>query len=523
MSSGGALARAGLTLTGAFLIARILGWLRVIVIGTTFGLSRDLDAFFAAFPIPNLIYEVVAAGALASAVIPILASLRATGETDRAWRIASTILTLMLVLVAALGALAGLAAPLIVPVIAPGFSPGQQALTVELTRVMLIGPVFLALGSVATSVLNASGRFAASAMAPIAYNLALIAAPLLFAGTLGIHSLAFGVVAGSILHFAVQVLPMRLAGYRFVGRVELGDPLAREALALMVPRAVGLTAGQLTFVVATAVASGLGPGAVAAFSIAFSVFQIPLGVIGIPMGIVAMPTLAAHLARGGVDRYVDLLTRALRLLLWVVMPLTLLGIVVRQEVAALLFQYGRIDAAAVALVAAPLGVLLLGLASESAVNVLARAYYAARNTLIPVLAALVAVVVNCVLMVMLGPPFGLPGMSLAIVVGSWIELLLLLAILRRRVGGFAVGGIAQVGVTALAAGLVAAVAGWAALAATAGVVGPTPTAGGYLAELLAVAVAGGLVFLGASAALRIPELPTMIRLMRDAVRRPART
>jgi len=107
-------------------------------------------------------------------------------------------------------------------------------------------------------------------------------------------------------------------------------------------------------------------------------------------------------------------------------------------------------------------------------------------------------------------------------VGSWIELVLLLAILRRRVRGFAVGGLARVGLAALAAGVVAAAAGWAVLAALAGVVGPAPTAGGYLVELLAATVAGGLVYLVASAALRIPELPTMIRLMRDAVRRPAR-
>lgn len=126
MSSGGALARAGLTLTGAFLVARILGWLRVIVIGTTFGLTRDLDAFYAAFPIPNLIYEIVAAGAIASAVIPILAGLRATGEIDRAWRVASTMLNLMLVLVAALAALAALAAPLLVPLIAPASTPRSR-------------------------------------------------------------------------------------------------------------------------------------------------------------------------------------------------------------------------------------------------------------------------------------------------------------------------------------------------------------------------------------------------------------
>jgi putative peptidoglycan lipid II flippase len=274
--------------------------------------------------------------------------------------------------------------------------------------------------------------------------------------------------------------------------------------------------------VATAVASGLGAGSVAAFSIAFSVFQIPLGLIGIPMGIVAMPTLAAHLARGEEDRYVDLLTRALRLLLWAVAPLTVLGIVLRQEVAALLFQYGRIDAAAVALVAAPLGVLLLGLAPESAVNVLARAFYAARNTLIPVLAALVAVAVNCLLMVALGSLIGLPGMSLAIVVGSWIEFVLLVVVLRGRVRGFAVGGLVRVGLAALAAALAAGAVGWVVLDILAGLVGPDPGAGGYLLELVAVAIAGGIVFLLLSAALRIPELPTMIRLMRDAIRRPAR-
>lgn len=521
MSGGGALARAGLTLTAAFLVARVLGWLRVIVISTTFGLTRDLDAFYAAFPIPNLIFEIVAAGAIASAVIPILSGLRATGELDRAWRVASTILNLMLVLVAALGVLAALAAPLLVPLIAPGFEPEEQALTVELTRIMLIGPVFLALGAVATSVLNSSGRFAAAAMAPIAYNLALIAAPLLLADTMGIYCLALGVVVGSMLHFGVQVLPMRRAGFRYTARVDLGDRHAREALTLMVPRAIGLTAGQLTFVVATAVASGLGPGSVAAFSIAFSVFQIPLGVIGVPMGIVAMPTLAAHLARGEEGRYVDLLTRALRLLLWAVAPLTVLGIVLREEIAGLLFQYGRIDTAAVALVAAPLGVLLLGLASESAVNVLARAFYAARNTVIPVLAALVAVAVNCVLMVVLGAAFGLPGMSLAIVIGSWIEFVLLLAVLERRVAGFEVGGLVRVGLAALVAALAAGAAAWLVLVVLAGATAGIPGAAAYLVQLVVVVAVGGTVFLAVSAALRIPELPTMIRLMKDAVRRPA--
>ena len=161
-----ALAQAGLVVSGAFLISRILGWIRVAIISIQFGAGPELDAFFAAFRLPDLIFQLVAAGALSSALIPIVAGLLTTDDQQRAWRVVSTVTNLMLAGLVVLAAIVFVAAPEIVRVITPGFDEAQVARTAELTRIMLLGPIFLALGSVATSLLNAQARFAAAAAAP---------------------------------------------------------------------------------------------------------------------------------------------------------------------------------------------------------------------------------------------------------------------------------------------------------------------------------------------------------------------
>ncbi len=209
----------------------------------------------------------------------------------------------------------------------------------------------------------------------------------------------------------------------------------------MVPRAVGLGASQLTFLVATSLATTIAVGAVSAFSIAFSVFQIPIGVIGIPIGVVMLPSLSRELARGEVASYVSLVSRALRLILWVMLPLAGLTIVLRSEVVTLLFGYGKFDQRGVDLTATVLLCLAFALASESLIAVLARAFYASKDTLVPVLAAVLAVAINVTLAIVLVGPMGLAGIGLAIAVGSWAEVLVLLAVLGRRFASFDAGGV----------------------------------------------------------------------------------
>ena len=160
------LARAGMVVTSAYLASRLLGWLRTVVISSIYGASPDLDAYFAAFRIPDLVFQLVAAGALSSALIPVLAGLIANEEEARSWRVVSTVANLMLIALVMLSAPDGRLAPWIVPVITPGFGPAQTELTIELTRIMLLSPILLALGALATSVLNARDRFSVASLAP---------------------------------------------------------------------------------------------------------------------------------------------------------------------------------------------------------------------------------------------------------------------------------------------------------------------------------------------------------------------
>jgi putative peptidoglycan lipid II flippase len=522
VTSSRALARAGLVVSGAFLVSRILGWVRVLVIGNTFAAGPELDSFFAAFRLPDLVFQLVAAGALSSAVIPVLSSLFASDESARAWRVVSTIANLMLVALLVLGLVVLVAAPVIIPAITPGFEEADWSRTVDLTRLMILSPIFLALGSLVTSVLNARGRFAASAIAPIVYNLAIIGAAVLLAPTLGVTGLAIGVVAGSIAHLVIQLPPLRALGFRYERQIDLADPDSRQALKLMAPRALGLGAGQITFIVVTSIASTLGDGAISAFNVAFTLLQIPIGVIGVPLGIVVLPSLSREAALGRLEEFAALVSRAIRLLLFVMLPITGIGMVLRHEVVELLFGSGRFGSAAIDLTAATLLTFLIGLAAHALIAVLARAFYARQDTRTPVAAAILAVVVNSTLAGILVTPLGLPGLGLAIAIAAWLETFVLFVLLKRRLPELAIRPIAVLA----AQSVVVAVGGSLAAGGVAAGLGLALGANGSASSLLLRIVVVGLIWLLTSAAiaavLRIGELPSMIGLMADLIRRPRR-
>ena len=225
MTAGRSLARAGLIVTLAFLASRALGWVRLVVIGTSFGATAELDTFFAAFRIPDLIFQLVAAGALSSALIPVIAGLLETDTESRAWRVASTVANLMLAVLLVLavdhvrrGA---------------GHRPGDHA------RVQRgpVGPDRRAdpdhapqpdpAGAWARSRRACSTPRTGSAPPPRPRSSTTwrsSARAILLTPTFGIYSLAIGVVAGSACHIGIQVLPLRQTGFRWVPRIDLDDP-----------------------------------------------------------------------------------------------------------------------------------------------------------------------------------------------------------------------------------------------------------------------------------------------------------
>jgi len=509
--------------SGTFLAARALGWVRIVVITNIFPTGPSLDAFFAAYRIPDLIFQLVAAGALSSALIPILSGLLATDESARAWRVVSTVANLVLLGLLVLGVIVLITAPVLVPIITPGFTQAQWDETTQLTRIMILGPVFLALGAVTTSVLNSAGRFGAAAVAPIVYNLAMIGAALLLGRSMGVTALAIGVVAGALCHFAIQVPPLRQLGFRYTPRVDLGEALSRKALALMAPRAVGLGAGQITFLVVTSLASTLGTGAVTSLNVAFTLLQIPIGIIGVPLGVVVFPSLSREAAVGRDASYVDLLTRALRLLVYVMIPISAATAILSTQVVDLLFDYGRYDQSALAMTADALVYFMVGLAAHSLIAVLARAFYAKQDTLTPVLAAVGAVVINTTLAITLVGPLGLEGIALAIAAAAWVEAIALVVILEMRTRGFRSLPLVRVGVESVVGTVIAGALAYGTLGMLMGRLGADPSKLGLIVEIAVTSLVFGAAYLAVSLVLRIPELPTIVGVMVDLVRRPRRS
>jgi putative peptidoglycan lipid II flippase len=520
------LARAGMIVSGAFLFSRVLGWVRLVVIGNTLPAS-ELDAFFAAFRLPDLMFQLVAAGALSSALIPVLASVTASDGEQRAWRVVSTVTNLMLIALVVLGVIVFVGADVIVPAYAGGFDAPTLARTIELTRIMVLSPIFLALGAVATSVLNSRGRFAAAAVAPSVYNLAIIAAAIVLGPSMGAVGLAIGVVVGSLGHLLVQVPPLRAIGFHYQPLIDTADAAARKALALMAPRAIGLGATQITFLVVTGLATGLGPGAVTAFTYAFTLLQIPIGVIGVPLGVVLFPSLSRGIAGGNRAEFVGLLTRALRFLTVLMLPIAVIGAILSIEIVAVLF--GGFDRSVIELTADTLRAFLIGLVAHALIAVLARAFYALHDTRTPVAVAVMAVVLNTTLAVALVDPLGLPGIAFAIAIAAWLEATLLFLLLRRRVGRLGFAAVAWLGLRVLLATAIAGLAGLVVHDKVAPVLAPDPAAGGFanvpglIGVIAIVSAVYGAVFVVAALALRIEELRSIVGIMVDALRRPRRS
>ncbi len=514
-----ALARAGAIVSGAFLVSRVLGWLRMTTITGVFGATTDVDAFFAAFRIPDLIFQLVAAGAIASALVPVVSGLLASDLESRAWRVVSTVFNLTLVASIGLSILFWLAAPAIVPLITPGFDAAATELAVDLTRLMILGPIFLALGAVVTALLNASGRFAAAAIAPIAYNLGIIVAALVLGPSMGVTALAIGVVFGSLGHLLVQLPSVRRrTAFFYHAVIGVHDPEARKVFALLGPRALGMGAAQITFIVNTTLASTLAAGSITAYAVAFTILQLPIGFLAVPLGIVLLPTLSRSAAGGATEELARMVAGALRPLAYAMMFVTAIAIVTRVQIVTLLFDYGRFDQAAIDLTSITLLVFLLGLTAHGAIAILARAFYAGQDTRTPVAAAIISVAVNVAVSILTVGPLGLAGLALGIAVGAWVEVAILLWRLGLRHPSFRGGDQVRAWLGFALLSILAAAPAAMILTAVAGILGPEPGKVGTLLELAAATAVAVGVYVGASRLLHVVELDQIVRIAVRSVR-----
>jgi putative peptidoglycan lipid II flippase len=494
----------------ATLASRVLGFVRDMVVARAFGAGPVTDAFFVAFRIPNILRRLLGEGALSTAVVPMLSDYLVTrprADFDRLFR---AMLGAGIVVLSAATVLGALLAPWIVRVMAPGFAgeAGQLALTVRLTRLMFPYLILVGLAALMMGALNAHGRFFTSALGPAATNLGMIVCVLGLARHVDppIVSLAIGVVVGGVGQLALQAPDLAGAAIPLRPSRDFGHPALGRLLRLLLPAVFGLAAAQVTIFINTLLASLLRSGSISYLYYADRVMEFPLGVFGFALASAALPSMSRQAAAGDHRGLAQTMNFALRLSCYTAVPATVGLIALRVPITRVLFERGRFGPAETTATAWALAWYALGLVAFSASRIAAQAFYALGDTRTPVITGAVAVAVNVVIAVGLLQPMAHGGLALASSASAYVNLLLLVWCLRRRLGRLGGRALVQsLGRTAVAA---AALGGWCGALLL-----RWPRGAGLWTEAAWLAAAiggGGLIFWFASRALGSPERAALL-------------
>ncbi len=492
-----------------FVLSQVTGLARQNLVSRTFGTSAELDAFYAAAIIPDLLFMLVSGGALASAFIPTFTHVLETGDRARTWRLASAVLNLVVLILAALSLISGFLAPQLVKHVLyafrPDLDPALQELTASLLRVVLVAPAIYAISGLLMGILNTHQNFWLPALAPTFNWLGWIIGVVVFAPRMGIIGLAWGYVLGALMHLVVQLPGLRrLPGLKYQLTLGKHIPEVREIARLMAPRLLGVAIVQLNFVINTILATAQPEGSLTAIKVAWMVVTVPQVVIAQAIAIAALPTFSAQAARGATEELGRSLTATLRGVILLSVPASIGLILLRTPVVALLFQYGKFDAHSTELVSAALFWYAAGLLGHSLVEILSRAFYALHDTKTPVLIGAAAMGLNILFSFgfsALFSKFGFmphAGLALANSLATALEAAGLLYLINRRLPGVQnAGTLSALSQSILAAfGMGVGLAGWLAL---------VPNQPVWLQALGGVAL-GGLVYGLLALALRVTEI-----------------
>ncbi len=449
-----------------FVLSRVTGVVRDVVILAEFDLSAQLDAYQAAFRIPDMIFEVVAGGALGSAFLPTFTQLWQRQGEAKAWQLFSQSINAVTLLLTILAALCIVLAPwLVQTVLAPGFTLDQQLLTAHLMRWLLLGTVVYGASGLCMAALNTKQHFILPALVPSLRNLAIIGGALFLTDFWGVYGLVAGAVVGSFLHLLVQLPAVARHGMRYDFGLSWRDAGLRHVVTLMLPRMVGLAFLHLNFIVNTHLVSQLGTGSVSAMEYGFRLMLLPFGLFGQALAIAAFPTFSAQVESRDWEDLQDTFGRSIRMVMFLVLPAAVGMYLLRLPLIEALYQRGSFTAESTAQVAYALQFFLTGLLAYAVVEITVRAFYAFHDTRTPVTAGVLIALLNMGLSIWWVRHLGFGGPALANGVATTVEMLLLLLWLRRKLPGLGYQplliGLGQVGLaTAGMAALLWYTQGW---------------------------------------------------------------
>jgi putative peptidoglycan lipid II flippase len=452
--------KATLILTFAFVASRILGLLRTSMFAFVFGTSGTSDAYLQAFLIPDLIFNIVAGGALSSAFIPVFTKYM-VGEKDEktAWHVASAALNLAVAVMMGLALVAILLARVLVPIYNPGIhDPKQLDLIASLTRIMLLQAIVLGAGVMVNAVLNAREDFRLPAIGTVLYNVGLILGlmpGMFFAFTnqrndnLAVYCATWGVVVGAILQVGIQIPGLRKVGmqysyknfdWRHPGVIQIGRQMVPRIInAAMLYTSTFVDRGLIQLLVVVVATKGV-EGLITQYYQSMQLMLLPLGIFGMAVSTAAFPTLAENVAKGRLDRVRNTILETLRSILFMSIPSSVALIVLGFPIIQALLQHGRFSLSDAQSTAVPLAFFAVGLVGLAAVEILTRSFYALRDSKTPVVVSVGQFIFKIALSLLLinaavwGPQWGVGALAFSTSLAGLLEAVVLFWLLYQRLG-----------------------------------------------------------------------------------------
>jgi putative peptidoglycan lipid II flippase len=444
-----------------FAVSKGISLVQTFLIAREFGVGGAWDAYVAAARIPDTIVLLMSGGALNFAFIPVLSGLLAKGDKERAWKLASHVANTIFVSALVASVLSFIFTPFLINnIIAPAYSAETAALSIALMRTLLIGTIVFAISFILTGILHSHNHFLLPALAPIINDMGILFGVVFLVGRFGVYGMVYGAILGAFLHLLIQIPGL----VRFKARwyMELGwnDPQLRQVIRLMLPRVAGLGVANINVIIMTNLGSRLGEGATSAIDWGWRIMQIPQTLIGTAMGIVIFPTLSALSEVQDKVGKRSAMSGALRFIMIATIPSAIGMILIGQPLLSLL-EGGAFDASATAIVYGALRAFSLGIVVHSMLEIVARSFYADKDTVTPLMAAIVGAVINIILAYFLtGIATGQAsvnkvwGIAAANSIGVAVEVGILLIILRRRWQGIDENTITATTLKTIAASLV---------------------------------------------------------------------
>lgn len=431
---------AAIILASTSLISRLLGFARDRVLAHYFGAGDVIDAYYAAFKIPDLTYNLIIIGAFSAGFIPVFTKLfnknglfNIDKEKNEAWKLVNNavnslgffliILTVTLIIIA----------PLLIPFIAPGFEGEKRDLTIKLTRIMLLSPLLLGLSTVVGAVLQSLKNFFVYSLSPMMYNIGIIIGVIFLVPIFGYAGLAWGVILGAVLHLLVQLPTFFGAGYKYNFFINIRDKNLITVIKLIIPRTLGLAAGQVNNILMTMMATTLAVGSLAIYSYANNLQSLPLGLIGITFAIAAFPTLTLFVANNDKQSIIKTVSSTTRQILFFTIPLSIVFLMLRAQIVRVVLGTGAFDWDATIKTSDTLAFFALSLFAQSLIPLLARTFYAFEDSITPFLVGIFAAIFDRVAAwYLINHNFGVEGLALAFSLGAVINMALLWVILRFK-------------------------------------------------------------------------------------------